>query len=176
VTQQGEPRWFANPFGAHRLRLQAARPPTDLGDTLAALDNTVLESGLLYQYTLRIRVHSARISIDPKPDVTISSARERIFHGTVRPAIDGKGSVLEGKFRLFWMARFIFFPVPLLFGVGACADALIHQSALLGLIGLGFVYWSASYVVPRLWPVDSRRSETMIRDWLDAVMREDLPE
>ncbi len=138
---------------------------------LAASDKTWLGSGL-YRYHLCIRVRDSVVLVDPQPaDVVQSGANERLFRGALRPGVGGAGSVLEGCFYSSRLVRFVFFPVPLLGGVGGGAAAVVHRSWPLGFIGIVLLYFAVTFVIPRLLPVDARRCEAMIRDCLITLLQ-----
>lgn len=164
--------WLDNPYGVHGYHSQASMSVSELGAALLGLDRRRIGSGL-NAYSLRVTVSDSRVSIDPQEaDVAIGTGRARIFRGTLRPGDDSAGCVLEGVFELFWMPRFIFIPVFSVSGVAVCVAATVNQMPLLGLLGIGLLYWPATYVIPRLALTDARRSERVIRELLDDVMQQ----
>ena len=145
--------------------------PSEGLEALAASDKTSLGSGF-HKYRLRVRVRDSCVFVDPEQaDITISDASERLFRGSLRPNVDGEGSVLDGCFYLSWMARFVFFPVTLLTSVGVSVVALLHPSIWpVGLLALPFWYFALGYLFPRLRIVDARRGEAMLREWLATLL------
>jgi hypothetical protein len=148
--------------------------PSEASSALAASDKAWLGSGFT-RYRLRVRVHGSCVVVDPQQgDVTASDASERLFGGGLHAGADGEGSVLDGGFYLHWLARFIFFPVPLLAGLGVSVVAMVHPSNWpVGLLAVPFLFFAGGYVIPRLRVVDARRGEAMLREWLTTLLASD---
>lgn len=142
----------------------------DVSTLLGDANETWIGSGL-YRYCLEIRVRDGTVAIDPLPPVTVSSAHERPFRGTLRSGADG-GAVLDGYFYADPIVRFVFFPALLVFSLAWVAICFSNMAWLPALLGLPFLYLAASYLIPGLLlGNDFRRTEAMVRDWLIMTLR-----